>query len=328
MHWHVNTRPINWRSLPKMKPDMSVNIHELLQVASARLQASSPSPGIDAHYLLMHVLNKDLSWLRLHEAVHVSLHQHEAFDALLARRMQGEPIAYITGSRGFWTLDLEVNRHTLIPRPETEMLVEFALEKIPKGVAQKILDLGTGSGAIALAIKKERPFCTLTAVDVSAEALLVAQRNAERLELPIEMLSSDWFSALPRPDFDAHGLKSHDPEGQQLNPHGFDMVLANPPYIDADDMHLGQGDVRFEPLRALVSASKGLHDITIIAAAAPAYCRPGAWLAFEHGYDQGAAVRQILQQNGYADIATRTDLSGHERISFGRFVGGSQHHVE
>lgn len=289
---------------------MAASIRELLQEAGMRLQKHSPSPAVDAYYLLMHVLKKERTWLRLHEDARVSVNQHEDFDALLGRREQGEPVAYLTGSRGFWTLDIAVNHHTLIPRPETEMLVEFALEKIPPGSTQQVLDLGTGSGAIALAIKKERPHCPVTAVDASRDALAVAMGNAERLQLPIECLHSDWFSALP---------------GKR-----FDLLLANPPYIDADDVHLGQGDVRFEPLSALVSAAHGLHDICRIAADAHACCTANAWLAFEHGHEQGAAVRQILEQNGYAAVMTRADLSGHERITFGRFSGtkGSRGRVE
>ncbi|MDI1300625.1 MAG: peptide chain release factor N(5)-glutamine methyltransferase [bacterium] len=288
---------------------MAASIRELLQEASTRLQMRSASPAVDAHYLLMHVLKKERTWLRLHEEVRVSAAQHENFDALLARRERGEPVAYLTGSRGFWTLDLAVNRHTLIPRPETEMLVEFALEKIPAGKARHVLDLGTGSGAIALAIKKERPECVVSAVDASRDALAVAAGNAERLQLPVTFLHSDWFSALP---------------GRR-----FDLLLANPPYIDADDAHLGQGDVRFEPLSALVSAAHGLQDITRIAADAPQHAGAGAWLAFEHGHDQGAAVRSILLQNGFSGIESRRDLGGHERITFGCLLAaaGSESHA-
>lgn len=284
---------------------MSSSVRELLHDASTRLQMRSPSPAVDAQYLLMHVLKKELSWLRLHEEVHVPLAQQDFFENLLARRQQGEPVAYLTGSRGFWTLDLDVDRRTLIPRPETEMLVEFALEKIPVVGAQKILDLGTGSGAIALAIKKERPLCTVTAVDASRDALAVAMANGERLQLSVEFLLSDWFSAL---------------QGRR-----FDILLANPPYIDADDAHLGQGDVRFEPLNALVSADKGLQDIARIAAAAVQYSAAKAWLAFEHGHAQGMAVRHILEQAGCIDIETRLDLGGHERVTLARLRGSENH---
>lgn len=288
---------------------MSSSVRELLHDASARLQVRSPSPAIDAQYLLMHVLEKELVWLRLHEDVHVSPVQKDSFETLLARRQQGEPVAYLTGSRGFWTLDLAVNRHTLIPRPETEMLVELALEKIPAGAAWQVLDLGTGSGAIALAIKKERPECVVSAVDASRDALAVAVGNAERLQLPVTFLHSDWFSALPEKRFD--------------------LVLANPPYIDAGDAHLGQGDVRFEPLSALVSAAHGLQDIARIAADAPQHAGAGAWLAFEHGHDQGEAVRRILLQNGFAGVESRRDLGGHERITFGCLLAaaGSESHA-
>lgn len=277
------------------------NVREVLRLARTALQVSSPSAEIDAECLLLHVVQKNRLWLRLHEDLCLSAQELQCFDALLARRQQGEPVAYLIGSRGFWSLDLQVNHHTLIPRPETELLVECALEKISRDASACVLDLGTGSGAIALAVKKERSSCVVTAVDASQEALAVALVNANALKLQVEFLHSDWFSALP---------------GRR-----FDVVLANPPYIAANDVHLVRGDVRFEPLSALVSAGEGLHDIERIAAAAPAYLHGGGWLLCEHGYDQGSAVRQIFARNRFVNIETRRDLSGHERVTLG------QHHV-
>lgn len=277
------------------------SVREVLRVAAARLHtAGSPSPRVDAEYLLQHVLKKNLFWLRAHDEVRLSPHEDHLFAQAMARRVQGEPVAYITGSRGFWSLELMVNASTLIPRPDTEILVEFALEKMPIEQLVRVLDLGTGSGAIALAVKTERPLALVTAVDASASALEVAAANADHLKLDVELLQSDWFSALVE--------------------RRFDLLLANPPYINANDAHVGQGDLRFEPLSALVSAGDGLADIRRIAAAAPLHLQPGGWLALEHGYDQGEAVRQILLGHGFVEVATRLDLGGQERISVGRLL--------
>ncbi|MGH8493007.1 MAG: peptide chain release factor N(5)-glutamine methyltransferase [Moraxellaceae bacterium] len=278
------------------------SLRELVRVAAARLHAAgSPSPLVDAEYLLLHVLGKTPVWLRTHDEVRLHAHDDERFEALLKRRIQGEPVAYITGLRGFWSFDLVVNAGTLIPRPETELLVEFALEKLPLDAPLRVLDLGTGSGAIALAVKAERPVCEVTAVDASAAALEVAAANADRLGLELELHSSNWFAALA---------------GRH-----FDLVLANPPYIAADDVHLGQGDLRFEPLSALVSAAQGLQDIGHIIAAAPQHLLAGAWLALEHGYDQGDAVRALLEAGGFIAVATQKDLGGQDRISAGQWPG-------
>lgn len=277
------------------------SVREVLRVAAARLHsAGSPSPRVDAEYLLQHVLKKNLFWLRAHDEVRLTPHEDHVFEEALRRRAQGEPVAYITGSRGFWSLELMVNASTLIPRPETEMLVEFALEKLALEQSARVLDLGTGSGAIALAVKTERPVAQVTAVDASQLALDVAAANADHLKLEVELLQSDWFSA--------------------LRERRFDLVLANPPYINANDAHVGQGDLRFEPLSALVSAGDGLQDIRRIVSAAPLHLLPGGWLALEHGYDQGEAVRQILASQGFVEIVTRVDLGGQERISVGRLA--------
>jgi release factor glutamine methyltransferase len=273
-----------------------------LQEAVTRLRPFSPSPEVDAEYLLLHVLRRDRMWLRLHGDALLAPADAEAFAALVARRALGEPVAYLTGLRGFWTLDLAVDARVLIPRPETEMLVEFAQEKIAAGAAAHVLDLGTGSGAIALGVKAERPSCTVTAVDASGAALAVARANAQRLQLALECLESDWFSAVA---------------GRR-----FDLVLANPPYIAAGDPHAGRGDLRFEPRTALVSGDDGLHDIRRIAAAAPVHLLAGGWLALEHGAEQGAAVRALLAAAGFTAVATRRDLSGHERITVGQHHAG------
>lgn len=278
-------------------------LREVLRDAAQRLQQSgSDSARRDAELLLLHVLQRNAMWLYAHDDEALAPELQQAFLQLLQRREQGEPVAHLLGQRGFWTLDLAVNRHTLIPRPETEMLVEFALERIPAGSATAILDLGTGSGAIALAVKRERPSCVVTAVDASEEALAVARANAARLHLSVEFLSGSWFSPLA---------------GRH-----FRLILSNPPYIPHDDVHLGQGDVRFEPRSALVSGVDGLDDIRVLARLAPAHLLQGGWLALEHGHDQAPRVRAILEAAGFQQVESRIDLNGHERITYGCHEGG------
>lgn len=280
-------------TLPVIKP-----LREILREAVQRLQQSgSDSARRDAELLLLQVLQRDAVWLYAHDDEMLAVEAQAAFLQLLQRREQGEPVAHLLGQRGFWTLDLAVNAHTLIPRPETELLVEFALEKIAVGSEERILDLGTGSGAIALAVKSERPACAVTAVDASAEALAVARANALRLHLPVAFLHGSWFEPL---------------SGQR-----FRLILSNPPYIAQDDEHLSRGDVRFEPRSALVSGPDGLDDIRTLAGAAPDHLLPGGWLALEHGHDQAARVRAILQAAGFVQVGSRHDLNGHERITFG-----------
>lgn len=283
---------------PVMKP-----LRETLREATHRLQQSgSDSARRDAEILLLHVLQRDAMWLYAHDDEMPAAEMQAAFLDLLRRREQGEPVAHLIGQRGFWTLDLTVNAHTLIPRPETELLVEFALEKILAGSAEAVLDLGTGSGAIALAVKSERPSCVVTAVDASADALAVARANAARLHLPVEFLQGSWFAP--------------------LSERRFQVILSNPPYISQGDRHLVQGDVRFEPRSALVSGADGLDDIRLLVQSAPVHLLPGGWLALEHGFDQAAAVRALMQATGFTQVGSRRDLGSHERITFGCHTGG------
>ncbi len=215
------------------------------------------------------------------------------------RRRAGEPIAYLTGECEFYGLALTVAPAVLIPRPETELLVDLALERIPAQAECALLDLGTGSGAIALAVKRYRPRACVTAVDANDAALAVARANAARLELEVEFLLSRWFAAL---------------EGRQ-----FELILANPPYVAAGDPHLAQGDLRFEPQSALVSGADGLDAIREIAAQAPAHLHPGGWLLVEHGFDQAEAVRARFEGAGFETVEMRRDLSGHPRVTSGRY---------
>jgi release factor glutamine methyltransferase len=259
----------------------------------------SPTARLDVELLLAAALGKPRSFLHTWPERIVSTEAAQAFDGFLKRRRAGEPVAYILGQQGFWNIDLEVATHTLIPRPETEMLVETALELLPSAIPHRLLDLGTGTGAIALSLAKDRPQWTVTAVDRVDEAVELAERNRQRLHLDnAHVMRSHWFSAV---------------EAQR-----FDLILSNPPYIASNDPHLVEGDVRFEPSSALVSGTDGLDDLRLIVSQAPAHLEAGGWLLLEHGYDQGPAVRELLNRYGFEQIQTRRDLGDHERITFGR----------
>lgn len=259
----------------------------------------SPTARLDVELLLAAALGKPRSFLHTWPERIVSTEAAQAFAGYLQRRRTGEPVAYILGQQGFWNIDLEVATHTLIPRPETEMLVETALELLPGAIPHRLLDLGTGTGAIALSLAKDRPQWEVMAVDRVPEAVELAERNRRRLHLDnAQVLHSHWFSAV---------------QGQR-----FDLILSNPPYIAASDPHLVEGDVRFEPSSALVSGTDGLDDLRLIVSQAPAHLESGGWLLLEHGYDQGPAVRDLLSGHGFEQIQTRRDLGDHERITFGR----------
>lgn len=262
-------------------------------------QASLRVGRTDAQWLLRHALGRDATWLMAHGRDRAQRDVQAAFERLVGRREAGEPVAYLTGRRGFWSLDLEVDDAVLIPRPETELLVELALQRLAPDAPLRIADLGTGSGAIALAIAHERPQAQVHAVDASANALAVAARNASRLELDNATLHhGDWFAPLA-------GLR-------------FDLVVSNPPYIADEDPHLREGDLRFEPALALSSGADGLDAIRRIVRDAPAHTVSGGWLLLEHGWDQGEAVRALLRCAGFVEVATHRDLEGRDRVSLGR----------
>jgi len=265
------------------------------------LAKSSCLPGEsarrDAEILLCHVLDKPRTWLYTWPDFELEASTANAFNTLLVSREQGRPIAYLTGRREFWTLNLQVNEHTLIPRPETETLVEWALAlELPHDAT--VLDLGTGSGAIALALASERPHWQVAGVDASALALAVAGANAVENQLNhVRFMESNWFGAVA---------------GQRFN-----LLVSNPPYVEKGDSHLVIGDLRFEPHRALVAADRGLADLDKLVARAPEYLHPGGCLLLEHGFNQGIEVRKLLKQRGFGRIETRRDLAGLERISGG-----------
>ncbi|WP_312817518.1 peptide chain release factor N(5)-glutamine methyltransferase [Atlantibacter subterraneus] len=270
-----------------------------LRQAAARL-VESESPRRDAEILLGLVTGKARTFILAFGETQLSEAQLAELDALLARRAAGEPVAYLTGIREFWSLPLMVSPATLIPRPDTECVVEQALARLPAEPC-RILDLGTGTGAIALALASERPDCQVVAVDKVPDAVDLAQRNAARLNIAnIDIRQSDWFSAV---------------QGDR-----FQLIVSNPPYIDSEDEHLQQGDVRFEPLSALVAPDAGLADIDYLIREARAFLEPGGWLVLEHGWQQGEAVRALFHQAGFLAVETGLDYGGNERLTMGQIT--------
>ena len=268
-----------------------MNIQKILLHHTARLNSR-----LEAELLLAHVLQKPKSFLYAHPEYTPTPQEELHFNALIQKRLSGTPIAYLLGEKEFWSLPFYVNEHVLIPRPETELLVELALKTTTKEAV--IADLGTGSGAIAIALKHERPQWTVIATDQSTEALNIAKRNAERNKNPIEFYQGNWCEALP---------------SIQL-----DLIISNPPYIDPQDPHLTQGDLRFEPKSALSAENHGMADIETIAQQAHSFLKPQGWLMLEHGYQQSELVQACLRKNEYQQIETKTDLAGLPRVTIGQ----------
>lgn len=269
---------------------------QALESAAECLQTDSPSPRLDAEVLLAHVLERERSHLHAWPERELTPAAAARFEALLRRRAAGEPVAYLIGQREFWSLPLEVTPDTLIPRPETELLVERALARIPADADWTVADLGTGSGAIALALARERPRCRIIAVDRSVAALEVARRNATRLGLEqVEFRAGDWCQPLA-----------------DVQPA---LIVSNPPYVASGDPHLTQGDVRFEPRGALQAGPDGLDAIRIIGFQARQCLAPGGRLLLEHGPDQGEAIRRLLQRYGHGEVQTFEDLEGRPRVT-------------
>jgi release factor glutamine methyltransferase len=260
---------------------------------------NSSNAKLESQLLLQYLLNVNRAWLISHQNDALQANIHAAYRALINRRVNGEPIAYILGYREFYGLRLKVTPDTLIPRPDTETLVDAALAKIPLQKNLNICDLGTGSGAIALAIAKHHPQAHITALDASQAALDIAIENAQNLNIPnVTFILSDWFSAIQNKKFD--------------------IMVSNPPYIEAADAHLKQGDLRFEPLSALASGQDGLDAIRSIIAQAPQHLNPHGYLLLEHGYNQAKAVADLLKQAGFGKIETIKDLGGNERVTLGK----------
>lgn len=275
------------------------SVENTLKNAVVRLQESgSESPSLDAAVLLCHALDKPRSFLLTWPDKLLDTEQLTQFASLLERRLGGEPVAYIVGEREFWSLPLDVAPSTLIPRPDTERLVEIALDKASDSEGD-ILDLGTGTGAIALALASELPNRKVWGVDLKEDARQLASSNAKKLNISnCEFRSGSWFDPIE--------------SGTQ-----FALIVSNPPYIEKSDPHLSQGDVRFEPLSALVADDNGLADIKYISEVARSYLQPGGWLMFEHGYDQGLAVRDLLALLGYDQVETFKDYGNNDRVTIG-----------
>lgn len=271
---------------------------ELVSGASTRLETGSDSPSLDAELLLARALDRPRSHISAWPQRRPDAVQLAEFERLLERRLRGEPMAHILGEREFWSLELQVTPATLIPRPDTEILVETALEKIPPADGCRVLDLGTGTGAIALAIKKERPLAEVAATDASEQALEVARGNAQRHRLQVEFQAGDWWLPFA---------------GRQ-----FDVVVSNPPYIAESDPHLAAGDLRFEPREALVSGPAGLDDLERIIKGIPPLLAHGGWLLVEHGYDQAGPVAERFAEAGFVDIRCHRDLGGQPRVTQGQ----------
>ena len=269
-------------------------IQEMLNEAAENLRVSATAK-LDAELLLAHVLQQPRTYLYTHQDVEVASAAATQFDALVARRAQGEPVAYITGKRAFWDLELEVTPAVLVPRPETELLVEAALDLIAKDSAAYVADLGTGSGAIAIALANSRPAWNIIAIDSSAEALAVAKANAYKHNVAnLEFRQASWCD--------------------DLAPGALDLIVANPPYVAPGDPHLQDMSLSFEPLSALQAGQAGYADLFAIATGARDHLKPGAWLLLEHGYDQHEELSEKLQALGYIQVAGRKDLAGHWRM--------------
>lgn len=278
-----------------------ITVAQCLQRA-VELESLSDSARLDIELLLCHILQKNRTYLFTWPDKILSQEQADNFLQCLNRRKSGEPIAHILGQREFWSLPLSVNNSTLIPRPDTESLVETVLELFADDSSSQVrrcLDLGTGTGAIVLALASEKPQWNLLGVDVSVDAVALAEKNRAALGFAhVQIKQSNWFESIPAQTFD--------------------VIVSNPPYIDPQDPHLTQGDVRFEPLSALIADNNGLADIELIIQQSWDYLCAQGWLLLEHGYDQGAIVRDLLRARGFVQIETRRDLGGNERVSIGR----------
>ena len=279
--------------------NIHATLHEASTLLSQTLELSSQETKFEAQLLLQQAFNVNRAWLIAHANDALQPNIHAAFEELLKRRLGGEPMAYILGNREFYGLNLLVTPDTLIPRPDTETLVEAALARASNNLNLSILDLGTGTGAIALAIAKNRPQASIAAVDASEGALEVAKQNAQHLNIDnVEFLLSNWF--------------------ENLSDQRFDVIVSNPPYIEENDTHLTQGDLRFEPMSALASGADGLDDIRRIISDCLIHLKPQGWLMLEHGYNQAEQVADLMADAGLTNIETIKDLGNNDRVTLGK----------
>lgn len=283
----------------------SLTCQALLDNAVNRI--GSDTPRLDAELLLAHVSGLSGSGFRAFPEREVDARQAAEFERLVTQRVTGVPIAYLLGHQEFWSLPLKVSRTTLIPRPDTECLVEQALE-LPLSDSARVIDLGTGTGAIALALASERPNWLVSACDLLDDAVALAQDNARELQLPVNVFQSSWFAGLPSDSFE--------------------LIISNPPYVASGDRHLGEGDVCFEPSSALVSGADGLDDIRQIVDQAPAWLSRHGWLLVEHGFDQAEAVQELFFDRGFANIESRKDYGGNDRMTLGQWPQQGADHAE
>mgnify|MGYP003134406214 FL=1 len=278
----------------------SLTCEALLKEASSRIE--SDSPRLDAELLLSHITGLSRTSFRAWPEREVTNAHAEAFEALVQERVAGRPVAHLLGHQEFWSLPLKVSASTLIPRPDTECLVEVALA-LPLPPQASVLDLGTGTGAIALALASEHVGWRISACDAEPEAVALARENAVALGLNLSVVQSSWFSG--------------------LEPERFDLIVSNPPYIPDSDRHLEEGDVRFEPASALVSGSDGLDDLRLIISQAPDWLVEGGWLLVEHGFDQAEAVAQLFHTRGFKAVETRQDYGNRDRMTLGQWSSGA-----
>ncbi len=294
-----------------------MNIQQALQYATQSFAETSPSANLDAQVLLSHILTCNSAHLIAWPEKELNIQQLEKFKHAIEQRQQGTPIAHLTGQREFWSLNFKVNNSTLIPRPETETLVEFILDMFGKKENISVLDMGTGTGAIAITLASEKPDWNITASDISASALTLAKENSEALNTKnVTFIQSDWFQNINQRGFD----ERHDEspfDGSSFDTMPFDIIVSNPPYVAINDPHLAEGDVRFEPETALISGRTGMDDIEHLCSQAKNYLSASGWLIVEHGYNQKTLAAECFTRNGYKNIHQRNDLAGHCRMTAG-----------
>ena len=294
-----------------------MNIQQALQYAAQSFAETNPSANLDAQVLLSHILTCNSAHLIAWPEKELNEQQLEKFKHAIKQRQQGIPIAHLTGQREFWSLNFKVNDSTLIPRPETETLVEFILDTFGEKENLAILDMGTGTGAIAISLAKEKPNWKITASDISSAALTLAKENSEVLNTKnITFIQSDWFKNIKHRGIDERQDESPF-DGNSFDTTPFDIIVSNPPYIASDDPHLAEGDVRFEPETALISGITGMDDIEHLCSQAKNYLSPSGWLIVEHGYNQKTLAAECFARNGYKNISQKSDLAGHCRMTAG-----------